>query len=127
MQKSGAKGTRQKEGNSRFLHTQHFNTGKGKALRNVQIDLGASSAGRLNTSSQQQQLSSPTNKLPFQSNAMSRMVTRDNDLHAYSSLDNKKVQKPLLRINLDDDASADKNERLELEAKERCELMKKDK
>lgn len=58
---------------------------------------------------------------------MSRMVTRENDLHAYSSLDNNVAKKPLLRINLDDEGSADNNERLEQEAKERSELMKKDK
>ena len=58
---------------------------------------------------------------------MSRMVTRENDLHAYSSLDNNVAKKPLLRINLDEEGSADNNERLEQEAKERSELMKKDK
>jgi len=58
---------------------------------------------------------------------MSRMVTRENEMHAYSSLDSKKVKKPLLRINLDDEGSADNNERLEQEARERSELMKKDK
>jgi hypothetical protein len=55
------------------------------------------------------------------------MVTRENDLHAYSSLDNNVAKKPLLRINLDDEGSADNNERLEQEARERSELMKKDK
>jgi len=58
---------------------------------------------------------------------MSRMITRENELHAYSSLDNKKVKKPLLRINLDEEGSADNNQRLEEEARERSELMKKDK
>lgn len=59
---------------------------------------------------------------------MSRMAARQTDLQAYSSLDNKKVQKPLLRINLDEELSADNNnELLELQAKERSELMQKDK
>ena len=67
------------------------------------------------------------NKMPFQNNGMSRMVTRDNDLHAYSSLDNNVAKKPLLRINLDDDATGENNKRLEQESIERQEQMKKDK
>ena len=80
MQKGGTKGSKQKDG-SRFLHTQNFDTrAKGKPMRNVQIDLGSSSAGRLNTSSHQPQLSSPGNKLHFQNNVMSRMAARQTDL-----------------------------------------------
>lgn len=59
MQKSG-KG-KHKEG-GKFLQTFQ---GKGKPLRNVEIDLGSSSAARLNTSSQVRHGSSPGNKLPF--------------------------------------------------------------
>lgn len=59
---------------------------------------------------------------------MSRMVARETELHAYSSLDNKKVQKPLLRINLEDEVSSGgQNDKHEKEARERSELMKKDK
>lgn len=53
MGKSGTKASKPKDTNSRLPHRpQNFNTSKAKPMRNVQIDLGASSAGRLNTSSQ---------------------------------------------------------------------------
>ena len=56
---------------------------------------------------------------------MSRMVARQTELAAYSSMESKKVQKPLLRINLEEELSPDG--RLEQEARERSALMKKDK
>ena len=73
-------------------------------------------------------MTSPGSKLPFKNNAMSRMVPRQSELKAYSSLDNNakrkkgrggqdglsqlqdnssieksRVQKPVRNINLDDD------------------------
>lgn len=53
------------------------------------------------------------------------MVARQTELAAYSSMESKKVQKPLLRINLEEELSPDG--RLEQEARERSALMKKDK
>ena len=136
--KSGTKASRPKDSSSRLLNRhQNFNTSKGRALRNVQIDLGSSSAGRLNTSSHHQQMTSPGSKLPFKNNAMSRMVPRQSELKAYSSLDNNakrkkgrggqdglsqlqdnssieksRVQKPVRNINLDDDDGEDGSENM---------------
>jgi hypothetical protein len=129
-QKSGAKASKGKDAN-RFLQTQSYNTVKGKHLRNVQIDLGVSSAGRLNTSSQQQHFSSPSNKLQFQNNVMSRMIAKQTELQPFSSLDGKKVKKPLLRINLEEEPSVERDAKkapqMDLESPQQNDLLQKDK
>ena len=82
----------------------------------------------MNTSSQLQPLSSPGSKAAFQHNVMSRMIARQADVPGYNSLDAKTAKRPLVRIDLQEDAPVSNNrESLERMVREQTEIMKREK